>query len=194
MALQGCNERCACGDGKKFKRCCGRFTLERPACGALKWEQMQEELAMDVVEILDRQPATDYIVGVIQWRANSLAAVMYEACSVRLVPECAANLANVIPDPDKNQDRWQAVNRRLVDINGVPIPGNFPAFYFVKTRAGGEGVAFPRRASKDQRVRWSTQDDLIDHVAHCLVGAGLLRCVSLKSDTWTVEKKQHGRS
>jgi hypothetical protein len=28
MASQGRNERCACGRGKKFKKCCGRFTLE----------------------------------------------------------------------------------------------------------------------------------------------------------------------
>lgn len=28
MAIQGRNELCACGSGKKYKKCCGRFTLE----------------------------------------------------------------------------------------------------------------------------------------------------------------------
>jgi hypothetical protein len=28
MALQGRNEMCGCGRGKKYKKCCGRFTLE----------------------------------------------------------------------------------------------------------------------------------------------------------------------
>lgn len=28
MAIQGRNELCGCGRGKKFKKCCGRFTLE----------------------------------------------------------------------------------------------------------------------------------------------------------------------
>ena len=28
MTIQGRNEPCACGSGKKYKKCCGRFTLE----------------------------------------------------------------------------------------------------------------------------------------------------------------------
>jgi hypothetical protein len=29
MATQGRNKICGCGSGKKFKKCCGRFTLEQ---------------------------------------------------------------------------------------------------------------------------------------------------------------------
>ncbi len=31
MATQGRNELCACGSRKKYKKCCGRFTLDEMA-------------------------------------------------------------------------------------------------------------------------------------------------------------------
>lgn len=164
-------------------------SAKRPSSGAKTWEQMQYELTTDVAAILEGLPATDFILGVIQWRGRSLAAPIYEACSHQLVLECAANREAVIPSPDSNRDRWQVVNCRIVDINGVRVPGNFPAFYFVKTLSGGEGVAFHVPAINGHRVQWSTQDDLIDDIAHCLVDAGLLRCVRLKPDGRTVEKR-----
>ena len=32
MARQGRNEVCGCGRGKKYKKCCGRLTLEEMMC------------------------------------------------------------------------------------------------------------------------------------------------------------------
>ena len=149
----------------------------------MAWQEMSDEIAMDVVQITIASPETEYVIGIIQWQSQLLAAPVYQPNIFPLefhdggTPVNVNGIAILPPPANPPQDRhWRPIELTLTPKkNGSPTTEDTPVMYLAALKqAGGAGVAFPSRFDSSGRVQWSGNPEVIDGVREALVKAGIL--------------------
>ena len=143
----------------------------------LTWQQMKQEIISDLCQIINAMPTAEYIVAMIQWRAKSLAGIVYQPAPFTVIAGSGiARGMSVIPVPGDIPDHWVPIELPVFPArNGVRLTDDMPVFYFVHLRGnGGNGLVIPGRHDKTGRIQWSGNDVIIDEMAVTLAVAGIM--------------------
>jgi hypothetical protein len=149
----------------------------------MTWQEMSDEIVMDVAQITLASAETEYVIAVIQWQGQLLAAPVYQPNIFPLefhdrgTPVNVNGIAILPPPATAPQDRhWRPIELKVTPKkNGSPTTEDTPVMYLVcLKKAGGAGVALPSRCDAGWRVQWSANPEVIDHVREALVKSGIL--------------------
>ena len=148
----------------------------------MSWQEMSDEIAIDVAQITLASPETEYIIGIIQWQGQLRAGPVYQPNIFPLEFHDRGTPVNVggvsiLPEPaTAAKGHWRPIELKATPKeNGIATKADMPVMYLVALKqAGGAGVAFPSRFDSSGRVRWSGNPEVIDEVRRALVKAGIL--------------------
>jgi len=149
----------------------------------MKWQEMGDEMLMDVAQITTSAPETESVVGIIQWHGELLAGPLYQPNTFPLTPHhgetpVEVGAVSILPDPATAPvGHWRPIDLKVwPKKNGIPTTEDMPIMYLVILKhARGEGLAFPSRQERGGRVRWSGNPSVIDRVKWALVKVGIIR-------------------